>query len=88
MAFIRLSGFKDRIGFISVLDFLGYLSCSNTAETSKTELRPFLTIFGTGMRAITSSALSLIPQSSIGFELLTLLEENAQVARKTVKVVH
>jgi hypothetical protein len=51
MVFIRLSGFKDRIGFISVLDFLGYLSCSNTAETSKTELRPFLTIFGTGMRA-------------------------------------
>jgi hypothetical protein len=51
MVFIRLSGFKDRIGFISVLDFLGYLSCSNTAETSKTELRPFLTIFGTSMRA-------------------------------------
>ena len=32
MVFIRFSRFKDRIGFISVLDFLGYLSCSNTTR--------------------------------------------------------
>jgi hypothetical protein len=51
MVFIRLSEFKDGIGFISVLDFLGYLSCSNAAETSETELRPFLTILETAMRA-------------------------------------
>ena len=39
------------MGFISVLDFYEYLSTLNTAETTKTELKPFLTILGTSMRA-------------------------------------
>jgi len=39
------------LGFISVLDFYEYLSTLNTAETTKTELKPFLTILGTSMRA-------------------------------------
>jgi hypothetical protein len=39
------------LGFASVLDFFGILSFSSTGETGKPELKPFLTIFGTHMRA-------------------------------------
>jgi hypothetical protein len=39
------------LGFISVLDFFGVLSFPKTGEMGKTELRPFLTILGTRMRA-------------------------------------
>jgi hypothetical protein len=39
-------------GFVSVLDFFGVLSFPKTGEMGKTELRPFLTILGTRMRAI------------------------------------
>jgi len=40
------------LGFVSVLDFFGDFVSSNTGETSKPELKPFLTILGTRMRAI------------------------------------
>jgi hypothetical protein len=36
---------------MSVLHFFRDFVSSNTGETSKPELKPFLTIFGTGMRA-------------------------------------
>lgn len=39
------------MGFVSVLDFFGVLSFPKTGEMGKTELRPFLTILGTRMRA-------------------------------------
>jgi hypothetical protein len=39
------------LGFVSVLDFFGVLSFPKTGEMCKTELRPFLTILGTRMRA-------------------------------------
>jgi hypothetical protein len=39
------------LGFVSVLDFLGVLSFPKTGEMGKPELKPFLTILGTGMRA-------------------------------------
>jgi hypothetical protein len=39
------------LGFVSVLDFFGVLSFPKTGEMGKTELRPFLTILGTRMRA-------------------------------------
>jgi quercetin dioxygenase-like cupin family protein len=41
------------LGFVSVLDFFGVLSFPKTGEMGKTELRPFLTILGTRMRALT-----------------------------------
>jgi hypothetical protein len=41
------------LGFVSVLDFFGDFVSSNTGETGKPELKPFLTIFGTRMRAKT-----------------------------------
>jgi len=43
------------LGFTSVLDFYEYLFILNTGEACKTELKPFLTIFGTGMRAMLQS---------------------------------
>ena len=45
------------LGSVSVLDFLGILSCSNTGETGKPELKPFLTILGTRMRATCETAM-------------------------------
>ena len=39
------------LGFVSVPDFLGDFVSSNTGETGKPELKPFLTILGTRMRA-------------------------------------
>jgi hypothetical protein len=39
------------LGFVSVLDFFRDFVSSNTGETGKTELKPFLTILGTRMRA-------------------------------------
>jgi hypothetical protein len=39
------------LDFMSILDFLGDFVSSNTGETSKPELKPFLTILGTRMRA-------------------------------------
>jgi len=39
------------LGFVSILDFLGDFVSSNTGETGKPELKPFLTILGTRMRA-------------------------------------
>jgi len=45
------------LGFVSVLDFLGDFVSSNTGETGKPELKPFLTILGTRMRAIVTAEL-------------------------------
>jgi hypothetical protein len=39
------------LGFVSAIDFSGILSFSSTGETGKLELKPFLTILGTRMRA-------------------------------------
>jgi hypothetical protein len=39
------------LGFMPVLISLGNLSSSNTEEKGKQELKPFLTILGTRMRA-------------------------------------
>jgi len=40
------------LGLVSVLHFFGYFVSSNTGETGKPELKPFLTILGTRTRAI------------------------------------
>ena len=42
---------QTALDFVSVLDLLGILSSSNTGETGKLELKPFLTILGTRIRA-------------------------------------
>jgi hypothetical protein len=39
------------LGFVSVLDFFGHFVFLEPEETGKTELKPFLTILGTRMRA-------------------------------------
>jgi hypothetical protein len=48
------------LGFVSVLDFFGVLSFPKTGEMGKTELRPFLTILGTRMRAIYAPSIRLL----------------------------
>ena len=51
------------LGLVSVLHFLGDFVSSNTGETGKPELKPFLTILGTRMRAcqtVASAAVCII----------------------------
>jgi hypothetical protein len=64
MVFVRLHGLGMALGFVSVLDFFGDFVSSNTGETGKPELKPFLTILGTGMRA-TLTQVSVLPQNVV-----------------------
>jgi len=48
------------LGFVSVLDFFGDFVSSNTGETGKPELKPFLTILGTRMRAHATRAYGVL----------------------------
>jgi len=52
MVFIRLLWFGDSFGLRIVPEFLVATSLLEPAEVCRTELKPFLTVFGTRMRAI------------------------------------
>jgi hypothetical protein len=51
MVFIRLLGLVTVLDFAFVHEFLVATSLLEPAEVCRTELKPFLTIFGTRMRA-------------------------------------
>jgi hypothetical protein len=65
MVFIRFSGFGDSFGLRIVPEFLAATSLLEPAKVCRTELKPFLTIFGTAMRAKKGLYLTTVEVTSL-----------------------
>jgi hypothetical protein len=62
MVFIRLLRFGVSLGFAFLVDYFAVAGLLEHAEVYKTELKPFLTILGTRMRARQSGAVLKCPE--------------------------